>query len=56
VSPGPENLSEEELRRSGAVVLNDVAVSPSLGRRLKGYVEQGGGLFVRGRSARQLAG
>ena len=46
VTRSPDNLSEEELRRSAAVVVNDVVVSPPLGRRLLKYVEQGGGLFV----------
>ena len=42
----PETLSDEDLRRSAVVVLNDVSVQPSLARRLSRYVEQGGGLFV----------
>jgi hypothetical protein len=46
VTRAAENPSDEELRRSAAVVLNDVVVSPSLGRRLAAYVKQGGGLFV----------
>ena len=39
-------LSDEDLRRSAVIVLNDVVVPPSLARRLQRYVEQGGGLFV----------
>jgi hypothetical protein len=41
-----DNLPEDDLRRSAAVVLNDVVVSSPLARRLSRYVEQGGGLFV----------
>jgi hypothetical protein len=39
-------LSEADLRQNAVVVLNDVAVDPPLARRLKSFVEQGGGLFV----------
>ncbi|HEU4688012.1 MAG TPA: BatA domain-containing protein [Vicinamibacterales bacterium] len=39
-------LSDEDLRRSAVVVLNDVEVGVPLARRLARYVEQGGGLFV----------
>ena len=39
-------LSDEDLRRSAVVVLNDVAVGAGLARRLARFVEQGGGLFV----------
>jgi hypothetical protein len=39
-------VSDEDLRRSAVVLLNDVDVSGSLARRLAKYVEQGGGLFV----------
>jgi hypothetical protein len=39
-------LSDDDLRRSAVVVLNDVEVSASLARRLARYVEQGRGLFV----------
>ena len=46
VTKSPDNLSDQDLQRSAAVVLNDVVVSPPLGRRLLKYVEQGGGLFV----------
>jgi hypothetical protein len=41
-----ETLSDDDLRRSAAIVLNDVALQPSQARRLSRYVEQGGGLFV----------
>jgi len=39
-------LSDEDLRKSSVVVLNDVEVDAPLARRLARYVEQGGGLFV----------
>ena len=39
-------VSDEDLRRSAVVVLNDVSVSTGLARRLSKYVEQGGGLLV----------
>jgi hypothetical protein len=39
-------LSDEDLRTSAAVVLNDIAVPTSLARRLLRFVEQGGGLIV----------
>jgi hypothetical protein len=39
-------LSDDDLRQSAVVVLNDVVVAPGLARRLLRYVEQGGGLFV----------
>jgi hypothetical protein len=41
-----ETLSDDDLRRSAAVVLNDIVIQPSQARRLQRYVEQGGGLFV----------
>jgi len=41
-----EALGDDDLRRSAAIVLNDVVVQPSQARRLQRYVEQGGGLFV----------
>jgi hypothetical protein len=46
VTRQPETLSDDDLRRSAAIVLNDVVVSQSIGNRLRRYVEQGGGLFV----------
>jgi hypothetical protein len=46
VTRQPETLSDEDLRRSAAIVLNDVVLQPSQARRLQRYVEQGGGLFV----------
>jgi hypothetical protein len=46
VTRAPEALSDEDLRKSAAVLLNDVPVTPPLARRLARYVEQGGGLFV----------
>ena len=41
-----ETLSDADLGRSAAVVLNDVVLQPSQARRLKSFVEAGGGLFV----------
>jgi len=46
VSRQVDAVSDEDLRRSTVVVLNDVDVSTGLARRLAKYVEQGGGLFV----------
>jgi len=46
VSRQADAVSDEDLRRSTVVVLNDVDVSTGLARRLAKYVEQGGGLFV----------
>jgi hypothetical protein len=46
VTRQPETLSDDDLRRSAAVLLNDVPVPTPLARRLGRYVEQGGGLFV----------
>ena len=42
----PNALSDDDLRRASIVVLNDVAVPASLGRRLARFVDGGGGLFV----------
>jgi hypothetical protein len=42
----PETLSDEDLRKTAVVLLNDVPVSTSFARRLARYVEQGGGLLV----------
>ena len=46
VSRQADTLSDDDLRRSQVVVLNDIVVSPSLARRLARFVEQGGGLLV----------
>ena len=46
VSRQVDAVSDEDLRRSAVVVLNDVSVSTGLARRLSKYVEQGGGVFV----------
>ncbi len=46
VSRQADAVSDEDLRRSAVIVLNDVDVSTGLARRLAKYVEQGGGLFV----------
>ena len=42
----PETLSDEDLRKTAVVLLNDVPVSISFARRLARYVELGGGLLV----------
>jgi len=42
----PETLSDEDLRKSAVVLLNDVSVPLPLARRLARFVEQGGGLFA----------
>jgi len=39
-------ISDEDLRKSAVVLLNDVEVSTGLARRLAKYAEQGGGVFV----------
>jgi hypothetical protein len=46
VTRQPETLSEEDLRKTAVVLLNDVPVSTPFARRLARYVEQGGGLLV----------
>jgi hypothetical protein len=46
VTRQPENLSDEDLRKTALVVLNDVAVTSPLARRLQKFVDQGGGLLV----------
>jgi hypothetical protein len=45
VTRQPESLSDDDLRKSAVVLLNDVVVSTSLARRLARFVEQGGGLL-----------
>ena len=42
----PDALSDADLQRAAVVVLNDVAVTAALARRLARFVEAGGGLFV----------
>jgi hypothetical protein len=42
----PDAVTDEDLRRASAVVVNDVAVPAALGRRLLRFVDAGGGLFV----------
>jgi hypothetical protein len=42
----PDAVSDDDLRRASAVVLNDVAVPGALARRLARFVEMGGGLLV----------
>jgi hypothetical protein len=42
----PESLTDEELRRSSVVVVNDVAIGANVGRKLERFVTEGGGLFV----------
>ena len=46
VTKVPETVSDDDLRRSAVVVLNDVPVQTALARRLARYVEGGGGLLV----------
>jgi hypothetical protein len=46
VTRQPESLTDDDLRRTSLVVLNDVPVGAPLARRLLKYVEGGGGLFV----------
>ena len=41
-----EAVSEDDLRRSAVVVVNDVAMPAALARRLGRFVEQGGGLLM----------
>jgi hypothetical protein len=42
----PEALTDDDLRRSAVVLVNDTAIVTALARRLSRFVEQGGGLFV----------
>lgn len=46
VSRRADAVSDDDLRRSAVVILNDAEVTAVLGRRLARFVEQGGGLFV----------
>ena len=46
VTREPDALSDDDLRRSAVVLLNDVPVTTALARRLARHVEQGGGLLV----------
>ena len=46
VTRQPENLSDDDLRRTSLVVLNDTPVSTPLARRLLKFVDQGGGMLV----------
>jgi hypothetical protein len=46
VTRQPETVSDEDLRKSAVVLLNDVPVSTPLARRLARYLDQGGGLLV----------
>jgi hypothetical protein len=41
-----DQVSDDDLRRSSVVVLNDVAVTAGAARRFARFVEEGGGLFV----------
>ena len=41
-----DSLTDDDLRRSAVVLLNDVSVGAPLARRLARFVEQGGGLLV----------
>jgi len=42
----PEALTDEDLRKSAVVIVNDTAVVSPLARRLNRFVDGGGGLFV----------
>ena len=42
----PDAVTEDDLRRASAVILNDIVVPAGLGRRLARFVEAGGGLLV----------
>lgn len=42
----PGAVSDEDLQRASAVLVNDVNVTAALGRRLSRVLERGGGLFV----------
>jgi hypothetical protein len=42
----PDAVSDDDLRKSAVVLLNDVEVGSGLAKRLARYVDQGGGLFV----------
>jgi hypothetical protein len=46
VTRPPESLSDDDLKKSAVVLLNDVPVSAPLARRLARFVDQGGGLFI----------
>jgi hypothetical protein len=46
VTRQPENLSDDDLRRTSLIILNDVAVGAPLARRLQKFVEQGGGMLI----------
>ena len=46
VTRQPENLSDDDLRKTSLVVLNDAPVAAPLARRLLKFVDQGGGLLV----------
>jgi len=46
VARRPTSVTDEDLRRSAAVILSDVEVGAPLARRLARYVEDGGGLLV----------
>ena len=43
---GAGNVSDDDLRTAGVVLVHDVQVGLNLGRRLARYVEDGGGLFL----------
>jgi aerotolerance regulator-like protein/VWA domain-containing protein len=46
ISRQPATVSDEDLRRASVVLLNDVDVNVSLGRRLQRFVQDGGGVFL----------
>ena len=42
----PGAVTDDDLARASVIVVNDVEVTAALARRLQGFVERGGGLFV----------
>jgi Aerotolerance regulator N-terminal/von Willebrand factor type A domain len=46
VARQPDTLSDDDLRRTSVILLNDIVVPAALARRLQRFVEGGGGLFV----------
>lgn len=46
VTRAPDAVSDEDLRRSAVVLINDAAVGDALARRLARFVDGGGGLLV----------
>ena len=46
----PETLTDEDLKQSAVVLVNDAPIAANVGRRLGRFVQGGGGLFVVGGS------